>query len=507
MIQTFNWKSVVRDYNLHSNVPKPKKIINYLIGAIAALAIYLHSLITKTDYSQRYKDFWKEREVVQLPPKQPMEMAAEPPKLDLPQDREMVPTIGIVIDGGKEEAKLLVEPPPTISAAETSMVSGENESPPSSALPTSSNHLYGAKWAAAGLAAACGAYALWQTGLMGAGLRYFGPPSINTGAAVGTISQAIVPSFTTAAPAISIARIIQAAPPVVNAPVMPPAAPKTAPVLPPINSELQPGEIQIFTSYTRDNPERLSMSTKVKEHQQSYCKEKGYAYEAIEQNMAEDSLPYWSKIAGINRFLNEPSNKKWIVWVDDDAVIMNPSIRMEQFIKEHGGDHPKTHVIVTKDVPIAATKLNTGVLIVRNSDFSRRFFKKLWEKRHEPIPNEGYSYSNCPAQMCLHEQQAMDDLIQRNPTYLQSVKIIPQRDEKGVGLNTFERWDHFDVARQMDLNYRYIDTPESRCDHSKDYICQCTGLASQGRNHRYSQDPTRNLRAECIDTLIAKSSL
>jgi hypothetical protein len=207
-----------------------------------------------------------------------------------------------------------------------------------------------------------------------------------------------------------------------------------------------PSEIKIFTSYTKDNSERLEMSKKVMKSQMEYCKKQGYHFEAYEQNLAyismfDYSLPYWSKIAGINRILNEDSKESgWIVWMDDDAVVLNGSIRMEEFIRDHGGSDPETHVIVTSDVPHASTALNTGVLIVRKSEKSKLFFKELWDMRHQPIYKNGRSsrYSQCPNQICLHEQEAMHDLLEMKPEYKEFVKIIPQTDAHGVGINTFK---------------------------------------------------------------------
>ena len=267
--------------------------------------------------------------------------------------------------------------------------------------------------------------------------------------------------------------------------------------------------IHVFTSYTTDSPDRLGMSRKVRNQQESYCKNKGYEYSAFERNLALQNpsdpfpLPFWSKIAGINQLLEKDSKTEWIVWLDDDAVVMNPNIDMKQFIQDHGGLDLNTHVIVTKDVHGAATDLNTGVLLVRNSDISRQFFRDLWAVRDQPIAGQGYSYSNCANQLCLHEQQAMHDLLKNpdqfnKPDYKKYVKIIPQRDENGVGINTFERSSHFDHGRNMQLNYN--DPLGSKCNKEKDFVCQCTGLAAKGQ--RPGDSGIKNLREVCIDELI-----
>src|SRR5690606_32533197 len=149
-------------------------------------------------------------------------------------------------------------------------------------------------------------------------------------------------------------------------------------------------EICIFTSYTTDKPERLEMSRIVENNQRLYASRHGYGYAAYEENLASDALPYWSKIAGIRNYLagkvSSCPNPKWIVWLDDDALVTNPSIKIEAFIAGHMPSvldpfsfSQSPNVLVTKDVH--ENTINTGVLIVRNSVESRRFFSDLWDMR------------------------------------------------------------------------------------------------------------------------------
>lgn len=240
-------------------------------------------------------------------------------------------------------------------------------------------------------------------------------------------------------------------------------------------------------------------------NQEAYCKSKGYLYEVYEQNLAKDSLPYWTKIAGINRLLNGKNPSQWIVWLDDDAVITNGKIGFDKVIKNLCDKYPNIDIFVTEDVPYAATKLNTGVLIVRNSDFSRNFFQELFNMRHTVVPRyatEKYTYANCPGQSCLHEQEAMHNLLLDNPNYLKHVKIIPQREPNGVGMNTFMRFNHLDDNRGG-IHMTYGGDPESSLGKPEDFIVQCTGLSTKGR--LTPESPQMNLREACIDHLIQNS--
>lgn len=263
------------------------------------------------------------------------------------------------------------------------------------------------------------------------------------------------------------------------------------------------------------------MSEKVALNQKQYCEKHGYKYEVYRENLATEypgdpTLAYWSKIAGILKILDEGSGvgkPAWIVWLDDDALVLNGKIRMEDFIRDHGGRDPDTHIIITKDVPWAATKVNTGVLIVRNSSLSKKFFENLYKMRHVTIPGQTNTYGTCANQSCLHEQAAMHDLLKAHANYLRFVNIIPQRDDRGLGINTFERFSHYDFTRpsspgldpeKYPAHLRYSDPYSSVCDPQRDFICQCTGLATKG-NRRDPTGPASNLRLECIDSLLSQA--
>ncbi len=272
-------------------------------------------------------------------------------------------------------------------------------------------------------------------------------------------------------------------------------------------------QILAFTSYTKDHPARLGLSLKASENQRAYCDRNGYDYHVFEKNLAAPSLPYWSKIAGIRKLLETAKDHQWIVWLDDDALIANPNIQLNDFILEHGGENPNTHVIVTTDIHDLPS-LNTGVLMVRISETSRKFFSDLWNMRTERL-SSGYTYGDCPNQSCLHEQQAMEKLLERTPDYLAHVARIPQRDANGLGMNVFLRTSHYDFARNMFLDYN--GDPKASRFKDGDFIVQCTGLATNGEiydSNRFRElgeaktasalPGARNLRERCIDLILTK---
>ena len=208
-----------------------------------------------------------------------------------------------------------------------------------------------------------------------------------------------------------------------------PAPPTSTKLATPLEKEELGKKLLIFTSYTKDNPVRAEMSRSVAKNQRDYARLYGYSYQEYPENLAVELneqgevikswLPYWSKIAGINRILNHEekginTDPDWIVWMDDDAVVTNPKIKMEDVIYHYKGQDEQTYFIVTEDSQSQKNKnipLNSAILFIKNNEWSRDFFKKIWEMRTKPVPGRLDTYGDCPNQSCLHEQQAITDLI------------------------------------------------------------------------------------------------
>lgn len=274
-------------------------------------------------------------------------------------------------------------------------------------------------------------------------------------------------------------------------------------------------KIALFTSFTTDKPDRLKMSDMVSENQCAYAADKGYDYLVYRQNLAFDVdpatgkketwLPYWSKVAAINKILNdqEPNLSKnkpeWIVWLDDDAAITNKNIKIEDIISHYAPKNSDINFFVTEDSMsriLPNVPLNSGVLFIKNNDWSQKFFKEVWDMRKVVIPGHSYTYGNCPNQECLHDQQAITEVMRSdNFKWKQHIKVIPQRDyldptTSGWGINTFHRWSHYDDSRKFKINYD-IDKLGTHW-RKNDFIGQCTGLAL-------------NLRLGCIEELITNN--
>jgi len=125
-------------------------------------------------------------------------------------------------------------------------------------------------------------------------------------------------------------------------------------------------EYKIYTKYSRLN--------KI-----YYCEKHGYDF--IEDDTVYDSaktIP-WSKINLILKYID---NYDYICWIDADMLIMNKEITIESLIKKYNKD-----IICGSD----HIMINTGVLIVKNNEFSKQFLKQVYENReYEPESNPKY---------------------------------------------------------------------------------------------------------------------
>lgn len=285
--------------------------------------------------------------------------------------------------------------------------------------------------------------------------------------------------------------------------------------------KINPEDVTLVTSYTKGNPERTEMSKLVVENQKAYAKRHGYNYVAYDENQARECIPddkkskecqpQWSKIAIIRNWLKnqktEEGKEKWIVWLDDDMPVTNPSQKLEVIVKKLRTGS-ETSVIVTRDPQNwngnEATSVNTGALLVRCDDFSRNFIDTIWKMRNYP-DGLGNTLGTCKNQVCLHEQSALANYLKANPHQMHSgrISVVEPRSSKAA-INTIARDNlYVDKERNMDLIF-YGDSPEARW-RPGDFTGQCSGIPVQGWAGLTKSGAPRNLRLECIRKLIQQS--
>lgn len=93
----------------------------------------------------------------------------------------------------------------------------------------------------------------------------------------------------------------------------------------------------------------------------------------------------WHKVLLINQWLQSESSDvsarsnhlDYIAWIDSDAAVVDPSVRLEDIIIKCG----YRELIIAEDM-YRGCLLNTGVMLIRRCDWSRQLWSDIWASTH-----------------------------------------------------------------------------------------------------------------------------
>jgi hypothetical protein len=147
-----------------------------------------------------------------------------------------------------------------------------------------------------------------------------------------------------------------------------------------------------------------------------YCKKHNYDF-IEDESILDLSRPIpWSKIPLLLKYL---PLYDYLVWVDADILIMNDQITIESLITGFSFNDTRDF-IVGSDFRM----INTGVMIIKNTEFSLDFIQKMWDNEYDPYedPNERYlnweqgsfinlfdkNYNNCQSKISVTDPVVMN---------------------------------------------------------------------------------------------------
>lgn len=111
-----------------------------------------------------------------------------------------------------------------------------------------------------------------------------------------------------------------------------------------------------------------------------YCKMHHYELRD-DEDIYDNTRPCaWSKIKLIAKCLNE-NKSDYIVWLDADTHIMNFNLKLEHFISRLSNNKD---ILVAQDsgnVDGIPCQVNSGVMFIKNSEWSKSFFNTLYEQK------------------------------------------------------------------------------------------------------------------------------
>lgn len=134
---------------------------------------------------------------------------------------------------------------------------------------------------------------------------------------------------------------------------------------------------------------------------QDYSKKWQYDFYTHYERLDMTRAVQWGKIKAVIDLL-ETNKYDWVVWLDDDIFITNPTISFDAMIQDHGKD---------ADVIISAHKeklpehndVNTGLFLVKNTPWAKKFLKEVWDIGYTKYFQDTGSF---------WEQSAMQDLLE-----------------------------------------------------------------------------------------------
>lgn len=173
------------------------------------------------------------------------------------------------------------------------------------------------------------------------------------------------------------------------------------------------------------------------ENKLKYCESHGYPFHVFTESLDESRPIPWSKIKIIEKLFENP-DCEWVFWTDADSLIMNPKIKLNQFIDE------RYDMITASDF----NGINTGQFFIKNCKWSHDFLARIYAK--EQFINHGW-----------WEQMSIMDEFFHNKKDRRHLKILNQRrlnsyapelyDNKNIYWHTGDFIIHFAGVRDIQL--------------------------------------------------------
>ncbi len=132
-----------------------------------------------------------------------------------------------------------------------------------------------------------------------------------------------------------------------------------------------------------------------------YCKKWDYDYKFIDQC---NKNVYWCKLYLLKKYLRK-KKYDYVVWLDSDTYIFNPSIRIDAILQRFDSD-----IFVGFDQHPLFDIGNAGVVAIRNSRIGRQYIRDCLKKNRKECYNKNGSLKGFWASSC-YEQGTMNILI------------------------------------------------------------------------------------------------
>ena len=127
-----------------------------------------------------------------------------------------------------------------------------------------------------------------------------------------------------------------------------------------------------FTIATLYTPEIADLGARTSKIVARYAGRHGYQALIARETLDASRHPAWSKLLLIEQFLADHPTCSWLMWIDADAVIMDPRRRLEEMVDEN------LDFLAAEDR--TDCPINTGVFFVRNCPETLRMLRLAYTK-------------------------------------------------------------------------------------------------------------------------------
>lgn len=195
-------------------------------------------------------------------------------------------------------------------------------------------------------------------------------------------------------------------------------------------------------------PDRFEFSALTIQRMKMYCDLHHYQLVVYENVLETTRAAPWSKIVALQKALLN-SKTKFVAWIDDDIYVTNPFVSLSKLIEK---TIDQNNLLLSEDAQKHnGHPVNTGVIILRNCDWSRDYLQTVWD--------QGISV----AKECYWEQTTITNLLWQAPELNTKIAVLPM-----PVLQSF---------------YRYPETQDPEyCTWSvSHFLCHLTGLPKEIR--------------------------
>ncbi|KAI0472387.1 galactosyl transferase GMA12/MNN10 family-domain-containing protein [Xylaria cf. heliscus] len=205
-----------------------------------------------------------------------------------------------------------------------------------------------------------------------------------------------------------------------------------------------------------DKYENTAYSKHIQDNRIQYAEKHGYGtFFAKTGDYDLSGAPLsWSKVVAMRHAIAKYPNCKYIWYLDQHALIMNPNSRVEEHVmgsqkledmmlKDHPVVPPESIIktfshLKARDIDFVITQDNGGLatssFVIRNGEWAK-FFLDTW---FDPMYRT-YNFQKA-------ETHALEHIVQWHPTILSKLAIVPQR-----AINAYATADHGAQYRDGDI--------------------------------------------------------